>query len=42
MNFENLPERAKESKQLVKNLRASSDREATKKLAAFPTLFGEE
>jgi hypothetical protein len=35
-----LPEIAKRV-QLVKNLRASSDREATKKLAAFPTLFGE-
>ena len=27
--------------QLVKDLRASSDRDATKKLASFPTLFGE-
>jgi len=35
-----LPEIAKRV-QLVKDLRASSDREATKKLAAFPTLFGE-
>ena len=35
-----LPEIAKRV-QLVKDIRASSDREATKKLAAFPTLFGE-